>query len=265
MKVWAIANQKGGVGKTTSTVTLAGILASRNENTLMIDLDPHASLSSYFGFDPENTNNGIYELFIESSSGKQINIDRVVRDTGVNNLSLIPATPALATLEKKLGSRNGMGLMLSQILDSLSKQYDNVLIDCPPVLGMLIVNALVACDHIVIPVQTEHLAIKGLKQMLRTLDMIESSLQKKLSYTILPTMYDQRTRASQISLQLLSDEHTKHISDVHIPVDTKFRDASLVGKPISSLYPNTHGLKAYENALLNMKVNNSHDVKEAAL
>ena len=126
---------------------------------------------------------------------------------------------------------------------------------------MLIVNALVACDKIIIPVQTEHLAIKGLKQMLRTLEMIEHSLQKKLDYTILPTMYDQRTRASQISLNSLIDDHKRYISEMYVPVDTKFRDASLAGIPLSNMYPDTHGLKAYKDVLANLlnKPNNQPD------
>ena len=117
MNIWAVANQKGGVGKTTSTVTLGGLLAGSGEETLMIDLDPHASLSAYFKIEPEDVDKGIYDLFMECADNKKINSEGVIHHTKFDKLSLIPSSPALATLEKKLGSRNGMGLMLSQILD----------------------------------------------------------------------------------------------------------------------------------------------------
>ena len=263
MNIWALANQKGGVGKTTSAVTLAGILASRNEETLMIDLDPHASLSSYFGLEPENVNKSVYDLFADYANGNKTNLDTVVHKTEINHLSIIPSSSAVATLEKQFGSKNGMGLMLSQVLKAAENKYQHVLIDCPPVLGMLMLNALVACDRLIVPVQTEMLAIKGLHRMLHTLEMIEHSLHKKIDYTILPTMYDKRTLASQKSLQILHDEYKELIFDKPIPVDTKFRDASFIGKPLSFVNKNTHGLKAYEYLLkkiLDVPANQNRDV-----
>ena len=246
MNIWAIANQKGGVGKTTSAVTLAGILASRNEETLMIDLDPHASMSSYFGMDPESVNKSVFDMFAAYADGNEIDLNSVVHQTEIDNLSIIPSSAAVATLEKRYGARNGMGLMLSQTLLQSAKKYKHVLIDCPPVLGMLMLNALVACDQLIIPVQTELLAIKGLQRMLHTLGMIERSLHKKIIYTVLPTMHDKRTSASQKSLQMLNDDYSEFISAQAIPVDTKFRDASFAGVPISYINKSTHGLKAYE-------------------
>lgn len=252
MYIWAIANQKGGVGKTTSAVTLAGILAASNEKVLMIDLDPHASLSSYFGVEPEQVNKGVYDLFTEYADGNNIDLNSVVHHTEIDHLYLMPSSSAVATLEKQFGTRNGMGLILSQALKTVANKYQHVFIDCPPVLGMLMINALVACDELIVPVQTESLAIKGLHRMMRTLEMVEHSLQKNIVYTILPTMYDKRTLASQKSLQILNNEYKEIISDQPIPVDTKFRDASFIGKPLSFVNKNTHGLKAYELVLEQM-------------
>ena len=253
MYIWAIANQKGGVGKTTSTVTLAGILAARNEETLMIDLDPHASLSSYFGMDPDQENKGVYDLFTEHANRNKIDLSSLVHSTEIDHLSIMPSSSAVATLEKKFGTRNGMGLILSQALKEAANKYQHVFIDCPPVLGMLMINALVACDELIIPVQTESLAIKGLQRMMRTLEMVDHSLQKNIVYTILPTMYDQRTLASQKSLQILNEEYKENISAQPIPVDTKFRDASFIGKPLSFVNKETHGLKGYEIVLEQMQ------------
>ena len=264
MNVWAFVNQKGGVGKTTSAVTLAGILAGRNEKTLVIDLDPHASMSSYFGMEPEAVSSGVFELFTAHTDNKNLDLNNVVHATKIEHLSLMPSSVAVATLEKRFGANNGMGLVLSKVLEKAADKYDNVLIDCPPVLGLLMLNALVACDQLIVPVQTELLAIKGLHRMLRTIEMIEKSLQKKLNYIVLPTMYDKRTRASQKSLQMLNDEYKDLIASQPIPVDTKFRDASFAGKPISYINRNTHGLKAYQVLLEQMLHNDANESRDVA-
>ena len=264
MNIWAFANQKGGVGKTTSAITLAGILAGRNENTLMIDLDPHASMSSYFGMEPETVTNGVFELFTAQSNNETITLDDVVHATEIEHLSIIPSSVAVATLEKRFGANNGMGLILSRVLKNASQKYDHVLIDCPPVLGLLMLNAMVACDQLIVPVQTELLAIKGLHRMLRTIEMIEHSLHKKIIYTVLPTMYDKRTRASQKSLQILNDDFKQFLSTEPIPVDTKFRDASFAGKPLSFINKNTHGLKAYEVLLQQMLPDTNDESRNVA-
>ena len=249
MNIWAIANQKGGVGKTTTTVSLAGILSSRGESTLVVDLDPHGSLTSYLGLDPETISNSVYELYQDAAAGRAMDLQSTIHATTFENLSIMPASTALATLEKHLGSKGGMGLVLSQALHQLTSRFNYVLIDCPPMLGMLMVSALAACDELIIPVQTEHLAIKGLQRMLRTLNMIERSMKTQLSYNILPTMYDQRTVASKQSLLEMQTDYKHHMASSVIPVDTKFRDASHIGKPLSYMTKNTRGLQAYEEFL----------------
>ncbi|VAW52149.1 ParA-like protein [hydrothermal vent metagenome] len=246
MNIFAVANQKGGVGKTTTTVTLGGILAKKNSRTLLVDLDPHGSLSSYLGIDPEAVDCGVYQLFQQVVDGSHQDMSRLIHETDFENLFILPASTAMATLERQLGSKNGMGLVLKRVLNTDELPFDTIIIDCPPMMGLLMINALACCERIIIPVQTEHLAIKGMERMLRSVKMIQNSLNVNLAYTILPTMYDQRTSACKESLQHLQYEHNRELSDVVIPIDTRLRDASHIGKPISHMSGDSQALRAYE-------------------
>ncbi len=249
MKVWAVANQKGGVGKTTTAVTLAGLLAQQGHETLLVDFDPHGSMTAYFGYDPDNIEDGVYRLF---EGGAVAGRDRpvpVLRQTRYDHLALLPASTALATLDRQLGARDGMGLVLARYLRGLSARFDHVLIDCPPVLGVLMVNALAACGHLVIPVQTEFLALKGLERMLHTLDMVFRARKIDIPYTIVPALFDRRTRASVDSLRKLRETYPAHLWHGAIPVDTQLREASRLGGPITHLFPRARGTLAYTGLL----------------
>jgi len=247
MSVWAVANQKGGVGKTTTAVTMAGLLAQRGRPTLMIDLDPHGSLTTYFGHDPDNIETSVYSLF--QDDGVSLSDEELYLSTRVENLYLMPASTAMATLDRQLGTKKGMGLVLAHAIQRLANRFEHVFIDCPPVLGVLMVNALAASDHLLIPVQTEFLAIKGLERMLRTLKMILRARQKPLSYTVVPTMFDRRTRASLESLKDLREHHPDEIWKSVIPVDTQFREASRLGLPLNMISPHSRGVIAYTTLL----------------
>lgn len=249
MKVWAVANQKGGVGKTTSVVSLGGLLAARGYRTLLLDMDPHGSMSSYFRLDPDHIENSLYRLFQNKQSQLTVPLQNLIHRTDYENLSLMPASTALATLDRQLGTSNGMGLVVKQALAALSVEYDYALIDCPPLLGVLMVNALAACEHLIIPVQTEFLAVKGLERMLRTLSMIGRANHRVPEYTILPTMFDRRTRASVSTLRLLRERHASSLWRSVIPVDTQFREASRLGVPLTIKAPNDRGSLAYAELL----------------
>ena len=240
MKIWAVANQKGGVGKTTSTVSLAGVLIMRGYRVLMLDLDPHGSLTSYFGLDPDEVDPSLYNLFQRSLSPSD-----VLYDTGFENLALIPAASALATLDKQLGAKEGMGLIIAETLKELESDYDYVLIDCPPMLGLLMVNALAACERLIIPVQTEFLALKGLQRMTHTLEMITKARKKTIQYTIVPTLFDRRVKASIESLKKMREDYAHWIWPGVIPIDTTFRDMSSKGIPLTIARPSNRGGRAY--------------------
>ncbi len=249
MRVWTIANQKGGVGKTTTTVTLGGLLASWGLRTLLVDIDPHGSMTSYFRYDPDSLEHSTYSLFRAKMDKQQLDPHELICDTGTDGLQLLPASMALATLDRQSGRLDGMGLVLKQALNTLSDRFDYVLIDCPPMLGVLMVNALAACERLIMPVQTEFLALKGLERMLHTLKMILRSQEVALPYTIVPTFFDRRTKASFDSLKFLQEQYPDMLWDGVIPVDTKFRESSKAGIPPTVYSPNSHGVLAYAKLL----------------
>ena len=249
MKVWTVSNQKGGVGKTTTAVALGGLLAKSGNRTLLMDIDPHGSLTSYFRYDPDALDESVYNLFKAVADKREIDPMTLLYQTGTDGLELMPATMALATLDRQAGKLEGMGLVLKNALHKLESRFDFVLIDCPPMLGVLMVNALAACEQLIIPVQTEFLALKGLERMLHTLTMVLKARQIELPYTIVPTFFDRRTRASLDSLRLLRETYHDHLWSQVIPVDTRLREASRAGIPPVQYDPKTHAVLAYEALL----------------
>ena len=252
MVIWTIANQKGGVGKTTSTITLGGLLAEQGHRVLLVDTDPHASLSYYFGIESEDLELSVFDLFVQVSTKEQI--EQSLCPTRYENIDILPATMALATLDRSLGSKGGMGLVLKKAMEQLKDEYDYVLMDCPPVLGVLMVNALAASDRILVPVQTEFLALKGLDRMMKTLDIMQGEQEKPFAYTIIPTMYDKRTRASLQAYRSLQEMYGDKVWSSVIPIDTNFRNASVEQKVPSDYAVSTRGVYAYKK-LLNYLVN----------
>jgi len=249
MKAWAVTNQKGGVGKTTTAITLAGLLTGRGQRVLLVDLDPHGSLTAYFRFDPESIEPGVYQLFQTSPEQLPELLDRAIRPTSVDGLYVLPASTAMATLDRQLGARAGMGRILAQALATLGSRFDGILIDCPPTLGVLMVNALGACDQLIIPVQTEFLAIKGLERMLRTLDMIARARKEPLPYLVVPTLFDARTHAAREALEQLRSQYAAHLWSGVIPVDTQLREASRKGLPLPMLTRSARSVVAYASLL----------------
>ncbi len=248
MQIWTIANQKGGVGKTTS-VALGGLAVERGLRVLLVDIDPHGSMSSYFKYDPDRLERSSFTLFKERKSLTTELVKSLIGPTSVKNLDILPASTLLATLERQAIGQDGMGLVLNRALAYVYDDYDLVVIDSPPLLGVLMINALAACQLLIIPVQTEFLAIKGLERMIHTLDMLGRSRKKPLVFSIVPTMFDRRTQASVSSLRHLRNEYSVPLWPGKIPVDTKFRDASKAGVPPHLYDPDSRGVDAYRSLL----------------
>ncbi|MBE4200274.1 ParA family protein [Vibrio parahaemolyticus] len=249
MIVWSVANQKGGVGKTTSTVTLAGLLSQKGHRVLMVDTDPHASLTTYLGYDSDTVSSSLFDLF-QLKTFTRDTVKPLILQTELEGMDIIPAHMSLATLDRVMGNRSGMGLTLKRALQAVSQDYDYVLIDCPPILGVMMVNALAASDRILIPVQTEFLAMKGLERMIRTLTIMQKSRPDGFKVTIVPTMYDKRTRASLQTLTQLKKDYPNQVWTSAVPIDTKFRDASLKHLPASHFASGSRGVFAYKQLLI---------------
>lgn len=249
MKIWSVSNQKGGVGKTTTVITLGSLLSGWGFRTLLVDMDPHGSLTSYFRLNPDEVQAGVYNLFQDAMARKKPNPEAYIFKTAFEGIALLPAATAIATLDRQAGTLEGMGLVLANNLAAVANEFDHVLIDSPPMLGVLMVNALAACDRLIIPVLSEFLALQGLDRMLRTLQMIRKSRKSDIHYTILPTLFDRRTREAQESLRLLREKYPHKVWDGVIPVDTKLRDASRAGIPPAQYAPEARAVTAYARFL----------------
>ncbi|MGG5872775.1 MULTISPECIES: ParA family protein [Pseudomonas] len=249
MRVWAVANQKGGVGKTTTSIALAGLLADAGKRVVIVDLDPHGSMTSYFGHDPDSLEHSSFDLFQHKGSVPRGLPQQLLLPTSDERISLLPSSTALATLERQSPGQSGLGLVIAKSLAQLWQDFDHAVIDSPPLLGVLMVNALAASQQLVIPVQTEFLAVKGLERMVNTLAMINRSRQQALPYTIVPTLFDRRTQASMGTLRVLRNSYPEHLWPAYIPVDTRLRDASRAGLTPSKFDNNSRGVIAYRALL----------------
>ncbi|MDH7451485.1 ParA family protein [Luteimonas composti] len=242
MQVWAIANQKGGVGKTTTTLCLARGLAQDGRRVLLVDLDPHASLTRAFSVPADPPPAGTHDLFVGSGAS----LAALARRTDVPGLEMVAAQPALATLERRSSAQPGLGLALGRALHAVHASYDEVLLDCPPTLGLLMVNALAAADRLVVPTQTDPLALHGLADMLRTAAMVERSRRRPLTQHVLPTLYDRRTRSGVQSLEQLHAQYEGRVWPSAVPMDTRLRDAQALTTEAGA---GGRGVEAYGRAL----------------
>lgn len=242
MRAWAIANQKGGVGKTTTSLCLARGLAAAGHRVLLLDLDPHASLTRAFEVPTDPPPSGTHDLF----NGSGASLLELARYTDIPDLQLVAAQPALATLERRGATQPGLGLALGRALHAVREVYDYVLMDCPPTLGLLMVNALAAADRLIVPTQTDPLALHGLADMLRTAEMVERSRRRPLPRHVLPTLFDRRTRTGIASLYELQDRYGERVWPYAVPMDTRLRDAASLTRAEP---PDGRGADAYRRAL----------------
>jgi chromosome partitioning protein len=226
----AIANQKGGVAKTTTTVSLAGVLAEKNYDILLIDLDPQADLTLAFGIAPSQTRRSIADTFLNSET-----ISRVSLETHVPGIDLIPSNHDMDQMERHLSTLPNYKTILRQHLKNLeiSNAYDFIFLDCPPVLGAITTAALSAANLVIIPTQPEYFSLHALRNMLSLIKTIRRQENPSLSYRILITMRDLRNRIHRTMSEQLLQSFPSGIFNTSIEMDTKLRECSIAGLPIS--------------------------------
>jgi chromosome partitioning protein len=238
----SVVNQKGGVGKTTTAVNLAAALAEAGKFVLLVDLDPQGNATSGLGLKNDQLDKGLYHAIMGQES-----IHNVAFNTHHAGLRVVPATPDLAGANVELVQVEGREAKLSDILAEVSHAYDFVLIDCPPSLGILTVNGLVAADQILIPVQAEYYALEGLGQLLKTIELVRDNIKPNLSILgAVLTMYDSRNRLSEEVFQELYKYFPNNIFRSVIPRTVRLAEAPSYGKSIFHYEPGGKGAKAYE-------------------
>lgn len=243
--VLAVANQKGGVGKTTTTLSLAAALALKNKRVLVMDLDPHASASVHLRYYPEQLKHTAYDLFqVDEAQWPALWKSMVYRHEGLQ-FDLVPSHIRLSELEMDLRTRENKGTILKRSLEQVADRYDYVVVDCPPHVGVLLVNALVASNLLIIPIQTDFLALHGLRLLFDTIRMLNRVLPEPIRYRALPTMFDRRAGACRRVLNLLRTKLEGRMFTTVIDMDTKFREACASGKVIYDLFPKSRGAQEY--------------------
>lgn len=244
--VIAIANQKGGVGKTTTTVTLAAALTRLGKRVLVVDMDPHACASVHLRYYPEELRYSVNDIFAQNVTDWPQVWQNIRQHHASQEFDVVPATIRIAELEIDLRNRKGKGAILQHALEYVRADYDYIILDCPPHVGILLVNALVASDLLVVPIQTDFLALHGLKLLFDTIKILNKVLPSPICYRVLPTLYDKRARACARVLELLELKMHGSMFQTVIGMDTRFRDASAQGKVIYEIAPDSRGAREYE-------------------
>ncbi len=243
MEIWAIANHKGGVGRTTTALMLARTLALHRRPVLLVDLDPIGSLTRAFGFPlspPEP--DGAHDIFMRDPG----HIIAKAHATTIAGIHLLPSHPALATLERRAGTQPGLGMALVRALHLARQKYPYVVVDCPAGAGMLTVNSLIAADRLIIPTLTDPLSLHGVTDTYRTAAMIQHGSRRALRRTVLTTMHDRRTQAGIQNASRIRGEYGSDVWPGSIPVDTRLRDPQWItdAAPLHG-----RGPQAYQHAL----------------
>lgn len=243
-RIIAIANQKGGVGKTTTSINLSACLAELGKKVLVIDLDPQGNTTSGFGIDKEEMDNTVYELMLGECSIRE----SMTQVENIEHLSLIPSNVNLAGAEIELLGINEKEYILKNAVDYIRDDYDFIIIDCPPSLNMLTVNAMTTADSILVPIQCEYYALEGISQLIHTIDLVQERLNPNLKIDgVVFTMYDARTNLSSDVVDTVKENLNATVYQTIIPRNVRLAEAPSHGLPINLYDAKSSGAESYRN------------------
>lgn len=241
-EIYATVNQKGGVGKTTTTVNVATYLATFGKRVLIVDIDPQGNATSGIGVDRDKLELCLYDVLIEGTP-----MNEIILETSIAGLSIAPSMPRLAGAEVELVPENLREMRLKKALETIKDDFDYVIIDCPPSLSLLTVNALAAANEVIIPIQCEYYALEGLSQLTKTIDLIRGELNPLLKIRgIVLTMYDSRTLLSDQVADEVRKHFGKEVFKTVIPRNVRLAESPSFGQPILFYDPSSSGATAYE-------------------
>ncbi|HIY55573.1 MAG TPA: AAA family ATPase [Candidatus Dorea merdavium] len=240
-RIIAVANQKGGVGKTTTAINLSSCLAEKGKKVLAVDMDPQGNMTSGLGVDKNSVENTIYDLIIGESS-----IDEVLRKDIMKNLDIIPANIDLSAAEIELIDVEDKEYIVRNVIKDIKDNYDYIIIDCPPSLSMLTINAMTTATSVLVPIQCEYYALEGLSQLIHTVDLVRDRLNPELEIEgVVFTMYDARTNLSLQVVENVKDNLHQNIYKTIIPRNIRLAEAPSYGIPINEYDPKSAGSESY--------------------
>src|SRR3954454_10377092 len=246
MRTVAIINQKGGCGKTTTSINLAACLARLGHKTLLVDMDPQGHCAVGLAVPEEQVERTIYDALIEPSDGRAARIPELVWQIA-SDFDLAPSNLKLAAFEQVFAGRAGREERLTRALDAAKGTYEWCIIDCPPSVGLITFNALRACNEVIVPVETGYFSLHGLTKMMETLELLRERCDKEVVIRVLPTLYDTRTKLAREVLSELRAKFREYLMESTVNFNTKLKEAASFGQPITEYDPGSRGYKDFVN------------------